>query len=80
MRDINDADSANFHPSFLLTEAETCRFLRQSPSWLRRRRAARQPPAFIKASKSVRYELSALTDFLKANTIEPDRGEGADER
>jgi hypothetical protein len=53
----------------LLTESETARYIAMSRPWLRLQRMRRTGPAFIKISRSVRYDILDLDDFLRQRIV-----------
>ncbi len=52
----------------LLNETQTAEVLQVTKSCLRRMRRERRGPAFVRVGKLIRYNESALEDFVKANT------------
>jgi hypothetical protein len=56
--------------SALLTEKEAAAYLRRSLASMRRDRYAGIGPAFVRIGRSVRYQLSALDEFLSACTVQ----------
>ena len=62
------------HPP--LTTRDAAEYLGCSESYLRqvRMRGSRKPsPAYFKNGRAVRYTVEALDEYLRSNTVRPDR-------
>lgn len=51
----------------LLTQEELCRFLGKSKAWAERGRLEGYGPKFIRIGRSIRYDLSDVTEWVNAN-------------
>ena len=54
-----------------LSEKQAAPLLGLTVATLRKRRWAREPPAFLKVGRKVRYRLSDLQEYLDACTVAP---------
>jgi len=56
----------------LLTETEAAQYLNTTPGTLQVWRSRKQGPPYVKINvKSIRYEFSALLDYVAKNSIYP---------
>jgi predicted DNA-binding transcriptional regulator AlpA len=53
----------------LLHEAQAARMLGLSPAWLQRKRWEGAGPAYIKHGRAVRYELTAIEEWIASHRV-----------
>jgi predicted DNA-binding transcriptional regulator AlpA len=55
----------------LLHEAQAAKMLGLSSAWLQRKRWEGAGPAYVKHGRAVRYELSAIEDWIASHRVTP---------
>ena len=58
----------------LLHEVQAAKLLAVSPAWLQRKRWEGDGPAFIRHGRAIRYEVSAIEDWIERHRIDPRAG------
>ena len=56
-----------------MDEQQASAIIGLTPKTLQHRRYMRQPPAFLKVGRKIRYRLSDLYEYLDSCAVQPDR-------